>query len=242
MYCQSCGKQIPDDSQFCRFCGTRQEEIASQPAFSSPPPEKLIVPESPAARRRSVPVKEAVEVVKAVAEIAEKKPATVAPAPAVPKPAAPVATPAPVTPVPMVPAAHAPVVTTSDGWDYVDFEHSFAGRKLPAVKITKTIGRSPDVGEASKIYWHDFQGEISADLQRWTALGWQPTTIIGPEGLVMRVFKGYKDKPLLYWIIMILAAAPSVGISLIVALIPSVFVEPLRFVAKLRAPHGTPTP
>ena len=144
----------------------------------------------------------------------------------------------------MVAASLAHAVTTSGGWDYVDFVHSFAGRKLPALKVTGKSGSTTDenVVEASKLYWHDYQGEISADLQRWTALGWQPTTIIGPEALVMRRFSGYRDKNLVFWIIVIVAAPFTAFMSLIWGLIPAGFVEPLHFVAKLRAPHGTPTP
>ena len=36
MYCDKCGKQIPEDSGFCPFCGTQQEDT-SQDQPSSPP-------------------------------------------------------------------------------------------------------------------------------------------------------------------------------------------------------------
>jgi len=108
------------------------------------------------------------------------------------------------------------------------------------LKVSRRNGLS--LREASKLYWQSYQGEISAELQRWAVRGWQQTTLIGPEALEMRKFNGYKDKSLLFWIIVILAAIPSVGMSLIWGLIPSAFVEPTRFLARLRAPHGTPLP
>jgi hypothetical protein len=96
--------------------------------------------------------------------------------------------------------------------------------------------------EARKLFWQSFQNEISNELQRWAARGWQPTSIIGPEALELRKFNGYRDKGVLFWIIVIVAAIPSVGMSLIWGLIPAAFVEPTRFIAKMRAPHGTPLP
>jgi hypothetical protein len=35
MYCGQCGKQIDDDSRFCRFCGATQTPIAAEPASAS---------------------------------------------------------------------------------------------------------------------------------------------------------------------------------------------------------------
>lgn len=32
MFCPSCGKQIPDDSTFCEFCGTRRDSLQAVPA------------------------------------------------------------------------------------------------------------------------------------------------------------------------------------------------------------------
>lgn len=239
MFCQSCGKQIPDDSVFCRFCGHRQEEIKPVPVPSAPPPApppiKLIVPtEAPAPRRAepSAPVS-----IAAPAKATPVVPTTpVAHAPAIPVAAAvPVA-----AAIPVHPAAPARSVTTSGDWDFTDFVFSFAGRKMPALKVSGRNGIS--LPEASKLYWQSYGGEISAELQRWAARGWQPTTSVGPEVLEMRKFNGYRDKNLLFWIIVIVAAIPSVGMSIIWGLIPAAFVEPFRFVAKMRAPHGTPLP
>ena len=50
MYCFKCGKEIPDSSAFCPFCGTRQESVpqaAAGPAAPSPAaadPEPAAVP------------------------------------------------------------------------------------------------------------------------------------------------------------------------------------------------------
>ena len=233
MYCQNCGKQIPDDSRFCHFCGKEQEELKPAPVFSSPkppapPPIKLVVPTSTPAPRRPEPVPPA-----------PVRTAPVAPtsAPAAPVTAAPVA--AALAPKP-VPVAYVGSVTTSGEWDFTDFIFSFAGRKLPALKISGRNGLS--LVEASKLFWQSYQGEIASELQRWAKSGWEPTTIVGPEALEMRKFNGYRDKGLLFWIIVIVAAIPSVGMSIIWGLIPAAFVEPLRFVAKMRARHGTPLP
>lgn len=35
MYCGQCGKQIDDDSRFCRFCGTTQSPLAAEPASAT---------------------------------------------------------------------------------------------------------------------------------------------------------------------------------------------------------------
>lgn len=41
MFCTKCGKQIPDDSKFCEFCGERFEEPAGAPATISNPANKI---------------------------------------------------------------------------------------------------------------------------------------------------------------------------------------------------------
>ena len=158
----------------------------------------------------------------------------------------------PVTSPPQVPTStmvtpsasklYAPVgqVTTSGDWDSTDFIHSFIGRKMPALKVSGSNGISEK--EARDLFWKSYQSEIKADLDRWIARGWEPTTIIGPEAFVLRKFNGYRDKNALFWVIVIIAAIPSVGMSLIWGLIPSGFVEPTQFVAKLRARHRTPLP
>jgi hypothetical protein len=134
-------------------------------------------------------------------------------------------------------------VATSGDWDYADFVVSFAGRDMPSLRINGlAVGKSMSEAEARQLFWKTYQSEINMKLQHWVELGWQPATAIAPEALEMRRFSGYKDKSLLYWVLMLVAAIPSVGISLIVALIPSTFVEPSRFTAKLRAKSGTPRP
>lgn len=37
MYCSNCGKQIPDNNNFCNYCGFRQPKITSTPPASSNP-------------------------------------------------------------------------------------------------------------------------------------------------------------------------------------------------------------
>lgn len=37
MYCQNCGKQIPDVSRFCRYCGARQQLVPGGPADADRP-------------------------------------------------------------------------------------------------------------------------------------------------------------------------------------------------------------
>ena len=141
-------------------------------------------------------------------------PSVTPPVPVLSPPVAPVVAAVPVAAaIPVPPAVPARRIATSGEWDFTDFVFSFAGRKVPVLKVSRRNGLS--LREASKLYWQSYQGEISAELQRWAVRGWQQTTLIGPEALEMRKFNGYKDKSLLFWIIVILAAIPSVGMSLI---------------------------
>lgn len=49
MFCHNCGKQIPDNTKFCRYCGAAQEEnrsaSTSAPPQPSPPPVQETVPQ-----------------------------------------------------------------------------------------------------------------------------------------------------------------------------------------------------
>ena len=42
MFCTNCGKQIPNDSVFCEFCGTKIDnaKAADEPVKMQPRPEK----------------------------------------------------------------------------------------------------------------------------------------------------------------------------------------------------------
>lgn len=52
MFCENCGKQIPEDAAFCTHCGAKQPGIsATKPAIDSlqkPQPPRPILPSQPA--------------------------------------------------------------------------------------------------------------------------------------------------------------------------------------------------
>jgi len=55
MFCHNCGKQIPDDTRFCRYCGAAQGGVQRAPAPAAPPQPQP----APQPVRSNLPVDEA---------------------------------------------------------------------------------------------------------------------------------------------------------------------------------------
>jgi len=53
MFCHNCGKQIPDDTRFCHYCGAAQEEVRNAPV-QPPPPAQPVQQPQPAVRQEQV--------------------------------------------------------------------------------------------------------------------------------------------------------------------------------------------
>jgi hypothetical protein len=137
-------------------------------------------------------------------------------------------------------SAHPP--SASSAYTYADWVLAFPP-ELQKRLAKALIGRgAPSVEEVRQRFWSAYQGAVEQLLQVWRDQGWQPVSPAGPTCLEMRIAKDYRDKNALYWILMIIAIPVTAGISLIVALIPHPFAEPIRWVVKMCAPVGTPIP
>ncbi len=56
MFCNQCGKEIPDDTTFCPYCGAKQESIEAAPAAAQPVESVQPMPEQQAAQPIQQPV------------------------------------------------------------------------------------------------------------------------------------------------------------------------------------------
>lgn len=56
MFCNQCGKEIPDDTTFCPYCGAKQESIEAAPAAAQPVEPVQPMPEQQAAQPVQQPV------------------------------------------------------------------------------------------------------------------------------------------------------------------------------------------
>ena len=147
----------------------------------------------------------------------------------------------PVTTVPPVPAAVPPAYTSGE-LVYTDWVLEFPLALRRSLSVGFGGRGAPSVEEVRQRIWLAYQEMVPAMLQKWIDQGWQPIDRLGPSCLEMRVVKSYRDKNLLYWILMIVATPFTAGISLLVALLPHLFLEPTRFVVKMRAARGTRIP
>ncbi len=147
----------------------------------------------------------------------------------------------PVTPaIPVTSAIQPP--STSDEYIYTDWVLEFSHELRKRLAIGLSGRGAPSVDEVRQRFWSAYQKAINILLQDWIDQGWQPVVSLGPSCLEMRIAKDYRDKNLLYWILMIIAIPVTAGISLLVALMPHPFAEPTRWVVKMRAPSGTRIP
>lgn len=75
MFCNQCGKEIPDDTTFCPYCGAKQESIEAAPAAAQPVEPVQPMPEQQAAQPvQPIPEQQAAQPVSgAVPPVTEKK-------------------------------------------------------------------------------------------------------------------------------------------------------------------------
>jgi hypothetical protein len=257
MFCPSCGKQIPEGSAFCMQCGKPIPTVAAG-VPAGPPPSPGI--EAMVAQIKELLAKGAkIQAVKLYREatgagLREAKDFVDGIEAGLPAPQPPIGTgihrapPAAAQPssqpaAPTAPSA-APVQPPPASGEYVyaDWELAFPPELQKRLAQALTGRGAPSVEEVRQRFWTAYQKAVEQLLQEWKDAGWQPVAAPGPTCLEMRVAKDYRDKSLLYWILMIVAIPVTAGISLLVALIPRPFAEPTRYVVKMRAPAGTAVP
>lgn len=262
MYCPTCGKQIPEKSAFCLHCGKPIPTLpASAPVIAAPSPKQS--PIIPAAQQKAPVSEKTIREIKELLSQGSKIPAIqkyrdetgadlleaknfVEAIEANMKASHPVAVPAtppavPATPVTPVPAA-VPPSSTSGEFAYTDWILEFPAALRRSLSIGLSGRGAPSIEEVRQRIWSAYQNVVTAELQKWIDQGWQPVDKPGPSCLEMRIAKDYRDKSLIYWLLMIIAIPVTAGISLLVALLPRPFVEPTRFVVKMCAARGARVP
>ncbi len=256
MYCPTCGKQIPENSAFCLHCGKPVPTLPAAAPVIAPP----IIP---AAQQKAPISEEAIRKIKELLSQGSKIPAIqqyrdetgadlqeaknfveaietdIKASHPVAVPATPPAvSAAPVTPVP----AAVPPSSASGEFAYTDWILEFPAALRHSLSIGLSGRGAPSIEEIRQRIWSAYQNVVTAGLQKWMDQGWQPVNMPGPSCLEMRIAKDYRDKNVLYWILMIIAIPVTAGISLLVALLPRPFVEPTRFIVKMRAARGVRVP
>lgn len=132
--------------------------------------------------------------------------------------------------------------STAGEYIYTDWVLEFPPALQKRLAMALSGRGALSVEEVRQRFWSAYQGAIDKLIQDWKDQGWQPVASLGPSCLEMRIVKDYRDKNLLYWILMIIAVPVTAGISLLIALLPRPFAEPTRYVVKMRAPSGTRIP
>jgi hypothetical protein len=68
-------------------------------------------------------------------------------------------------------------------------------------------------------FWGKSQQDILVELQKWLDDGWEPVTEVGPSAIKLETKKSYQAKPKFYWIIQVVLACFTLGLSLLLVLL-----------------------
>jgi hypothetical protein len=133
--------------------------------------------------------------------------------------------------------SHTATVAQPIQWESKDFEHEFPPTgKCAWVALTGQNARTES--DARLFFWEEYHRELTTNLQQWYDEGWQPIGEVGPPCFRIRTVRDSRDTNPLYWIVVLVLAIPTLGLSLLYAIVSqTTFAEPTLFVVPMRRPE-----